>query len=124
MKSSKNSLMAGQNAKFIYLLVLIPFAIIVLLYELIPLLMLIVDSFQSDADSSILFTFANYKKIFSTLSYQKAITNSLKITLISTAVGILLGEWRGTSRRTRAVLALGIAVLLASFLLISLGSRA
>ena len=90
MKSSKNSLMAGQNAKFIYLLVLIPFAIIVLLYELIPLLMLIVDSFQSDADSSILFTLANYKKIFSTLSYQIDITNSLKITLISTAVGILI----------------------------------
>ena len=42
----------------------------------------------------------------------------------STLVGSLLGEWRGTSRRTRVVLALGIAVLLASFLLISLGSRA
>ena len=42
----------------------------------------------------------------------------------STLVGSLLGEWRGTSRRTRTVLALGILVLLASFLLFSLGSRA
>ena len=42
----------------------------------------------------------------------------------STLVGSMLGEWRGTSRRTRSVLALGIAVLLASFLLISMGSRA
>ena len=42
----------------------------------------------------------------------------------STLVGSLLGEWRGTSRRTRTVLALGISVLLVSFLLFSLGSRA
>jgi len=41
----------------------------------------------------------------------------------STLVGSILGEWRGTSGRTRGVLALGIAVLLASFVAISLGSR-
>jgi L-rhamnose-H+ transport protein len=34
--------------------------------------------------------------------------------LFSTMLGIFLGEWRGTSRRTRTLLALGLALLLAS----------
>lgn len=42
----------------------------------------------------------------------------------STLVGSLLGEWRGTSGRTRSVLAFGIGVLLVSFLMISLGGKA
>jgi len=41
----------------------------------------------------------------------------------STAVGLLLGEWRGTGLRTRGVLAAGIALLLTAFAMISLGSR-
>lgn len=76
--------------KYLYLLALLPFIAIVLLYELIPLISLVVDSFGLDADRSVIFCFDNYKKIFTTLSYQKAITNSLKITFYSTAVGILL----------------------------------
>ena len=39
----------------------------------------------------------------------------------STVVGSLLGEWRGTSVRTRLCLAVGIAFLLVSFTLMSLG---
>jgi L-rhamnose-H+ transport protein len=41
----------------------------------------------------------------------------------STLVGAALGEWKGTARRTRLVLALGLAVLLAAFVAISLGGR-
>lgn len=41
----------------------------------------------------------------------------------STGVGLALGEWRGTRARTRLVLAAGLAALLASFALISVGSR-
>lgn len=41
----------------------------------------------------------------------------------STGVGLALGEWRGTRARTRLVLAAGLAALLASFVLISVGSR-
>ena len=40
----------------------------------------------------------------------------------STGVGVALGEWRGTSGRTRLCLAAGIALLLVSFTLMSLGS--
>lgn len=44
-------------------------------------------------------------------------------TLFSTAAGVFLGEWRGTSARTRATLALGTFVLIAGFIVISIGSR-
>jgi ABC-type uncharacterized transport system permease subunit len=43
----------------------------VFLYELLPLVMLILDSFGLDGDKSVLFTLQNYTKIFSTLSYKK-----------------------------------------------------
>ncbi len=86
--------------KYIYLLALIPFIAIVLLYELIPLVNLIIDSFGLDSDRTVLFCLDNYKKIFSTLSYQKAITNSLKITFYSTAAGILLAFLGAKSAHT------------------------
>lgn len=40
----------------------------------------------------------------------------------SAVVGFFLGEWKGTSCRTRACLALGLIVLLAAFSMISAGS--
>jgi len=41
----------------------------------------------------------------------------------STLIGILLGEWKGTGGRTRGLLALGTLVLIASFCVISIGSK-
>ncbi|MBQ6136048.1 MAG: rhamnose/proton symporter RhaT, partial [Kiritimatiellae bacterium] len=41
----------------------------------------------------------------------------------STGVGRLLGEWKGVSGRTRSLLALGVVVLVASFAVISWGSK-
>ena len=43
--------------------------------------------------------------------------------LFSSFAGVLLGEWRGTSARTRGFLAMGTLVLLVSFVVISLGAR-
>ena len=43
--------------------------------------------------------------------------------LFSTAIGVFTGEWKGTGGRTKAMLAAGILVLIASFTAISLGSR-
>lgn len=75
----------------IYLLVLLPFLVVVFLYEILPLLMMIFSSFRSETDSSVLFTLENYIATFTKLSYQRAILNSLKITLISTLIGIAIG---------------------------------
>lgn len=43
--------------------------------------------------------------------------------LFSTVIGILTGEWKGTSTKTRTCLALGTLVLIISFCVISLGSK-
>ena len=75
----------------LYLLVLLPFLVIVFLYEILPLFMMILSSFKSEIDESILFTLENYVTAFTRLSFQRAIINSLKITLISTLIGILIG---------------------------------
>jgi L-rhamnose-H+ transport protein len=42
----------------------------------------------------------------------------------SSVVGAFLGEWKGTQKRTRYVLGLGLAVLLVAFALISFGGKA
>lgn len=41
----------------------------------------------------------------------------------STVIGIMLGEWKGVGARTKAFLALGTAILVASFCIISVGSK-
>ena len=82
--------LSGHSSKYIYLLALLPFLFLVVMYELLPLIMLLVDSFGLDKDASVRFSLENYKKIFSTLSYQRSIENSLRITLISTAFGIVI----------------------------------
>ena len=79
-----------MTSKYKYLLVLLPFLIVVVLFELLPLIMLIIDSFGSDADKTVLFTLENYKRIFTTLSYKTAIKNSIIITVFSTVAGIII----------------------------------
>ena len=81
---------SSKNVRYYYLLALIPFLFLIVMYELLPLIMLVVDSFKSEKSKDILFTLENYQKIFSTLSYQKAIANSLRITSVSTAFGIVI----------------------------------
>jgi len=89
-QKSKHSMLTSRNNRYFYLLALIPFLFLIVMYELLPLIMLVVDSFGLDKDASVRFTLENYKKIFSTLSYQRAIINSLKITTISTVIGIVV----------------------------------
>ena len=79
-----------RSFRYYYLLALLPFVILVIMYEILPLAMLVADSFQLDKKPDVMFSLENYRKIFFTLSYQKAIENSLKITLISSAFGIVI----------------------------------
>ena len=67
---------------------LLPFLVVALLYEIIPVIMVIMNSFQSDAGTGI--TLENYQTIAEKLLYQKAIFNSIRISLISSLGGIVV----------------------------------
>ncbi|MBR5382637.1 MAG: ABC transporter permease [Clostridia bacterium] len=90
MGKERSRALTNRNSKYIYLLALLPFLFLVVMYELLPLIMLVVDSFGIDKKPNIHFSLENYQKIFTTLSYKTAILNSLRITLTSTAVGIVI----------------------------------
>ncbi len=77
-----------KNRKYVFLLALIPFLLIAFLYEIIPLAMVIINSFQPDAGGG--FTLENYSTVFSKLLYRKAILNSIKISLLSSSAGIVI----------------------------------
>lgn len=77
-----------KKEKYKYLLLVLPFVLVALLYELIPLVMICVNSFQSDSTGA--FTLENYETVFTKLLYQKAIYNSIKISLTSSIVGIIV----------------------------------
>ena len=77
-----------KQRKYIYLLALLPFLIVAFMYEIIPLITIIAKSFQPDAGGA--FTLENYQKVFSKLLYQKAIVNSIKISVFSAAIGIVI----------------------------------
>ena len=86
----KTRALNNRSSKYIYLLALLPFVFIVVMYELLPLIMLVIDGFGVDKKPDIHFSLENYRKIFTSLSYKASIVNSLRITLISTAVGIAI----------------------------------
>ena len=66
-----------KKKTYIYLLALVPFLIVALLYEIVPLITVILKSFQPDAGTG--FTLENYQTVFSKLLYRKAIFNSLNL---------------------------------------------
>ena len=77
-----------KKKTYIYLLALVPFLIVAMLYEIVPLITVIVKSFQPDGGTG--FTLENYQSAFSKLLYQKAIINSIKISLTSAVAGIII----------------------------------
>lgn len=78
-----------MKRKNIYILALMPFLALILMYEIVPLLTIIIESFQPDKGTG--FTLENYHTVFTKLLYQKAIENSFFISLISSFLGILIG---------------------------------
>ena len=77
-----------KKKTYIYLLALVPFLIVAMLYEIVPLITVIVKSFQPDGGTG--FTLENYQSVFSKLLYHKAIINSIKISLTSAVAGIII----------------------------------
>jgi putative spermidine/putrescine transport system permease protein len=77
-----------KNKKYVYLLALLPFLVVAFLYEIIPLIMIIINSFHPDTGGGL--TLENYETVFSKLLYQKAIVNSIKISLSASIIGIIV----------------------------------
>ena len=78
-----------------HFLVLVPFAAVVFLYELLPLIKLVADSLRdrtTGAPSPV-----NYIDIFTTPLYQASIVNSVRISLISAAVGLFVAFFAAKS---------------------------
>lgn len=78
-----------KKQKYLYLLLLLPFLVVAFMYEIIPLIMVIINSFTSDSGAAG-FTLENYQTVFTKLLYQKAITNSIKISLRSAIIGMII----------------------------------
>lgn len=77
-----------KKKKYLSLLLILPFLMVAFMYELVPLFKIILDSFQPNAGTG--FTMENYLEVFCKLLYQKAIVNSIKISLKSTVIGIVI----------------------------------
>ncbi len=73
---------------WICLTALLPFLLLAAMYEILPLAMVIVNSFRSDSTGAL--TFQNYQTVFSKLLYTKAIENSIRISLQSALIGIVI----------------------------------
>ena len=78
-----------MNQKKTYLLALIPFLVLCVLFELIPIIYTIIRSFVPEGED-FGFTLANYINIFTKPLYQKAIVNSLIISILSSIIGLIV----------------------------------
>ena len=76
-----------KNKNRIYLLALLPFIVVTFLFELIPLIMIIFNSFMPEGSFG--FTLEHYKDIFTKALYQRAIINSILISLTSSIIVII-----------------------------------
>ena len=82
-----------KNKNRIYLLALLPFIVVTFLFELIPLIMIIFNSFMPEGSFG--FTLEHYKDIFTKALYQRAIINSILISLSSSSMGIIMAFFGG-----------------------------
>lgn len=78
-----------MKQKKTYLLALIPFLVLCVLFELIPIVYTIIRSFVPEGED-FGFTLANYINIFTKALYQKAIVNSLIISILSSIIGLIV----------------------------------
>lgn len=82
-----------KNKNKVYLLALLPFIVVTFLFELIPLIMIIFNSFMPEGSFG--FTLEHYKDIFTKTLYQRAIINSVMISLTSSVIGIVIAFFGG-----------------------------
>ena len=79
--------MTAGSGKRLYLLALLPFLVLAGMFEIVPVITIVVQSFLSSDGGG--FTLANYGRIFSKQLYRSAIINSLWIAAAAALVGIV-----------------------------------
>ena len=67
---------------------MLPFVLLILFYEIVPIVMIVVRSFMPEG--AIGFTVEHYSKIFSERFYLRAITNSVLVSFGSSLIGLLI----------------------------------
>ena len=72
----------------LYLLAMLPFLLLIVFYEILPIVMIVVRSFQPVG--GIGFTLEHYQAIFTKRLYQQSIVNSIQIAVISSVIGIII----------------------------------
>lgn len=77
-----------RNKSKRYLVAILPFLLLVLFYELIPIVMIVIRSFQPEGHFG--FTLEHYISIFTKRLYQQAIVNSIGVATISSVIGIMI----------------------------------
>lgn len=78
-----------RRSNAVYLLAILPFLVVTFLFEIIPLVIIIFNSFRPEGGGAG-FTLEHYQTIFSKPLYQKAIINSITISLSSSLAGIVI----------------------------------
>ena len=78
-----------KKKKKAYLFAIAPFLILCIMFEIIPVGYTIVRGFMPEG-GALGFTLDNFSYIFTTMLYQKAITNSLMISILSAVIGIII----------------------------------
>ncbi|MRI31486.1 ABC transporter permease [Endozoicomonas sp. OPT23] len=69
-------------------LCLIPFFLIILLFQILPFALVLVNSFKADMGE--IWGLGNYAYLFSSKFFMQSVTNSLRISLYSSCAGLLL----------------------------------
>lgn len=77
-----------QNEKHKYLVLLLPFVLLLLLFEVLPLANILFKSFLEPGTGGV--TIANFMTIFASDYYLMSIRNSLFVSLLSAFIGIVL----------------------------------
>lgn len=79
----------SKKQKKLYLFAILPFVILVSLFEIIPILSIVIRSFTPD-NGTFTVTLDNYIRIFSKQLYRSAIINSLWIAIFSSIIGLIV----------------------------------
>jgi putative spermidine/putrescine transport system permease protein len=94
--------MKNKRTAWKYVLTLLPFLIVVLMFEAVPLATILINAFKPVDKAG--FTISNFTYLFSKKTYQQALYNSIIISLVSAGVGIavaFMGALAATSVRSK-----------------------